>query len=572
MAIMKKLEPVSRVFSNMTLVHKFTAIAAVILAGFLAIGYSFHTQDLNQDKIIRMNQEAMHYGNLANHIESEIQKANRLEKEYLLANARTYLKDKTALIDTILKDIGELGELAHDATTRETTAALGAAMNEYQKATTEIVGAIEGHDFDSEKIIPRMNSSMREAEARVIELLKLRDSRLAKENSRTMESSAELSRNFYIVIGLVISFICLMLFVVGKSITRSMNSATKIADSIANGVLDNEINVSSNDETGQLLRSLKTMQSNLDKSIRKERRTANASNRIKQALDNSSNNIMLANKDDQVIYTNNALGAYLEKYDADFRTSLPEADHDETIGNTIDKFMTDPAHKQQILENTNENMVFNFTVGTRTLRVTTAPVFNEDRERIGKVLEWKDRTRQAAIEEEIKTIVTASLSGDLSQRIEIEDKHGFHKMLSQGLNDLVDVCERAIKETGEVMGSIAIGDLTQNISCDYEGSFGDLKDDINLTVGNLTQIMSEIASSAGTVMSVSREIAQGNSNLSQRTDEQSASLEEVASSMEEITTTVWKMQTMPVRQTSSPPEPGHRPNRVDRSSTTRSMP
>ncbi len=538
MEILKILEPVKRAFPNMMLVHKFMAIAAVILAGFLAIGYSFHAQELNQDNIIRMNQEAAHYSNLANQIESEIQKANRLEKEYLLANARTYLKDKTALIDTILKDIGELEALAHDEITRKITAALGAAMNEYQQATTEIVGAIEGRDFDSEEIIPRMNSSMRESEARIIELHKLRDMRLAKEYSRTLESSAELSRNFYIVIGLVISFICLMLFVVGRNITRSMKSATKIADSIANGELDNDINATSNDETGQLLRSLKTMQTNLDKSIRKERRTANASNRIKQALDNSSNNIMLANKDDQVIYINNAMGHYLEKYDADFRTSLPEADHDETIGNTIDKFMTDPAHKQDILENTDENMVFNLTVGTRTLRVTTSLVYNENKERIGKVLEWKDRTRQVAIEEEIKTIVTASLSGDLSQRIEVEDKYGFHKMLSQGINDLVDVCERVIKETGEVMGSIAIGDLTHNISCDYEGSFGDLKDDINLTVGNLTQIMSEIASSAGTVMTVSREIAQGNSNLSQRTEEQSSSLEETASSMEQMTSTV----------------------------------
>jgi methyl-accepting chemotaxis protein len=247
---------------------------------------------------------------------------------------------------------------------------------------------------------------------------------------------------------------------------------------------------------------------------------------------------MLANKDDQVIYINNAMGFYLEKYDEDFRASLPEADHDETIGNTIDKFITDPDLKQAILKNSDENMVFEFPVGTRSLRVTTSLVYNENKERIGKVLEWKDRTRQTAIEDEIKTIVTASLSGDLSQRIEVEGKYGFHKMLSQGINDLVDVCERVIKETGEVMGSIAIGDLTHNISCDYEGSFGDLKDDINLTVGNLTQIMSEIANSAGTVMTVSREIAQGNSNLSQRTEEQSTSLEETASSMEQMTSTV----------------------------------
>ncbi len=48
-------------------------------------------------------------------------------------------------------------------------------------------------------------------------------------------------------------------------------------------------------------------------------------------------------------------------------------------------------------------------------------------------------------------------------------------MLSQGINNLVDVSERVINETVSVLGQMAIGNLTQTIKADYSGTFGQLK-------------------------------------------------------------------------------------------------
>jgi methyl-accepting chemotaxis protein len=54
----------------------------------------------------------------------------------------------------------------------------------------------------------------------------------------------------------------------------------------------------------------------------------------------------------------------------------------------------------------------------------------------------------------------------------------------------------------------------------------------------LTEMVSQIKASADSVATATREIAAGNTNLSQRTEEQAASLEETAASMEEITAMV----------------------------------
>jgi methyl-accepting chemotaxis protein len=85
---------------------------------------------------------------------------------------------------------------------------------------------------------------------------------------------------------------------------------------------------------------------------------------------------------------------------------------------------------------------------------------------------------------------------------------------------------------------MAKGDLTVSITKDYEGTFGKLKDDINTTVGKLTEVVGNIKESAGLIKTASAEISMGNTNLSQRTQEQASALEETASSMEQMTSTV----------------------------------
>ncbi len=122
----------------------------------------------------------------------------------------------------------------------------------------------------------------------------------------------------------------------------------------------------------------------------------------------------------------------------------------------------------------------------------------------------------------------AAANGDFTQRISPEHKEGFFLKLAEDINRLTVTCETGLKDIVRVLGALAKADLTENMSGNYLGTFGQLKNDSNTTVANLTEIISRIKEAADTINTASKEIASGNTDLSQRTEEQASSLEETA--------------------------------------------
>ena len=140
---------------------------------------------------------------------------------------------------------------------------------------------------------------------------------------------------------------------------------------------------------------------------------------------------------------------------------------------------------------------------------------------------------------EIRDIVDAAANrGDFSVKMELAGKSGYTKTLSELLNQLSNLTDNGLKDIRRVAQSLAKGDLTQNITQNYPGLFGQTTDAINTTVDNLQHLVGEIKHAVEAINTASQEIAAGNQDLSSRTEEQASSLEETASSMEELTGTV----------------------------------
>ncbi len=185
---------------------------------------------------------------------------------------------------------------------------------------------------------------------------------------------------------------------------------------------------------------------------------------------------------------------------------------------------------------------------------------------------------------ETQAIVQAAVQGDFSKKMDLRGKQGFGKELSEllnqlsstteaGLNDVMrmtsalaagDLTEKIsndypgafgqlkddanrtaeqlneiiVNEVGRVLEALSRGDLTEKIGNDYPGAFGQLKEDANSTVDKLMEIIAQVKYSTDMITTAAQEIAEGNNDLSQRTEEQASSLEETASSMEELTATV----------------------------------
>jgi len=98
--------------------------------------------------------------------------------------------------------------------------------------------------------------------------------------------------------------------------------------------------------------------------------------------------------------------------------------------------------------------------------------------------------------------------------------------------------KHALRDVIEVVGGLAKGDLTAEMTGTYEGDFAQLRDSVNQSMTSLRDMVIKIHEAAGTITSASSQIASGNASLNSRTQEQSSSLEETAAGIEEMTATV----------------------------------
>ena len=145
----------------------------------------------------------------------------------------------------------------------------------------------------------------------------------------------------------------------------------------------------------------------------------------------------------------------------------------------------------------------------------------------------------AKIVEEIEKVVEAAAErGDFSVKMDLNGKLGYCKVLSDLINKLSDVTDTGLRDVVRVAEALANADLTQKITNDSPGVFGQTKDAVNTTVNNLQELVCRIKEATDTIDTAAKEIASGNTDLSQRTEQQAASLEKTADSMKELTSTV----------------------------------
>ncbi len=260
--------------------------------------------------------------------------------------------------------------------------------------------------------------------------------------------------------------------------------------------------------------------------------------RINAALDTTSTNVMIADADRNIIYMNKSVVSMLANAQADIRKVLPQFDVTKIVGGSMDGFHRNPGHQASLLANLNSVYRTQINLGGRTFALVANPIFTDQGERLGTVVEWADRTNEVAVEKEVSEIVAAAARGDFSSRINMQGKEGFFHLLGSSINQLLDTSASGLAEIRRMLNALANGNLNDRIDANFEGVFGELKDAANATSDNLRQIVVQIAESVDTIATASGEIAAGNQNLSSRTEQQAASLEETASSMEELTSTV----------------------------------
>lgn len=338
------------------------------------------------------------------------------------------------------------------------------------------------------------------------------------------------------IVGLLISVV--LSFVSISQIVNPIKKISWLIKNIQEKPINTDIKLKLKDEFGSVYKSLKSLQIKVGYDITEAKEEAAKSFRIKQALDNVNSNVMLADTDYNIIYMNAASQSLFAGIEGELKQVLPDFDAHNLLGQNIDVFHRDPPHQRKILDNLTSTYSSTVKVNGLTMTISATPVLDENGMRRGTVIEWVNSTAEVFVENEIENIVQSAMQGDISQRIELEDKEGFHKRLGSGINDFLNITTESFNAVAEVMQALSNGDLTQSMQGEYCGEFAALQMTINNTMMKLQKIASEVRDSSIQISSAAGEISQGNSDLSQRTEQQAASLEETASSMEELTSTV----------------------------------
>ncbi len=137
-------------------------------------------------------------------------------------------------------------------------------------------------------------------------------------------------------------------------------------------------------------------------------------------------------------------------------------------------------------------------------------------------------------------VIQRASAGDFSERCPTAGLAGYQLEFAEGLNELVASMDSLLERFAEVLGGIAKGDLTRRISQAYTGRLEDLSRATNATAEQLAKIVAGIQTAANAIRTASIGIADGNTELSTRTEEQARSLSHIVSSIGELTTAVKK--------------------------------
>ncbi|HEY8220135.1 MAG TPA: methyl-accepting chemotaxis protein, partial [Methylobacter sp.] len=298
-----------------------------------------------------------------------------------------------------------------------------------------------------------------------------------------------------LVLGLSLSgFVGFMLI---RGVTRSLQTAQKIAGAIAVGDLSSSIDASQKDEIGALLGSMKTMQDSINAFVAGLNVMAqkHAEGFVKEQIDAAKFPGIygkMADEVNELIQSRIAINRRLIGIVAQYAKGDFSNDMDVLPGETIVITKTMDSVKKAFLDVSNE----------------------------------------------IKVLAEAGAQGDFSKRTHADRFEFMFKGILTDLNNLIETCDVGFNDVLRVANALSQGDLTQTITKDYPGLFGQTKDGINGTVENLKHLVGDIKDASDTINAAAKEIAAGNNDLSHRTEEQAASLEQTAASMEELTSAV----------------------------------
>jgi methyl-accepting chemotaxis protein len=161
------------------------------------------------------------------------------------------------------------------------------------------------------------------------------------------------------------------------------------------------------------------------------------------------------------------------------------------------------------------------------------PIFNDDQELTGLVIECREFTQEIAVQSEIKEMIDSTLSGSFKFRINLTDKTGFFLELSNLLNSLVTQLGSIFQEIQKGLSKLERRELSYRISKEYQGEFARIRDMVNKMADSLGETIGKVQGGIGQVALASQETSSAIAQISSGSEKQLTSLKQILITIQE---------------------------------------
>ncbi len=272
--------------------------------------------------------------------------------------------------------------------------------------TTEVIpAALNGEEFQLRQSLGELTSVYEKHRHTINQLVIMADVFAASERKHAVSLVSSFQSLLYGVALLAIFMVLFCSYFFSKQIIKSLGADPSELQRVANAVAGGELDVKlpDIDNSNSVVAAMKHMLAFIKEGMSQ----ASENYRIKQALDNTSTNVIMADVDHNIIYLNTAMKNFFRETERDIRGSLPSFSAEKVVGSSINYLHSKSNDRALSPDTFSSKQVLNMCLGGRTLRVIANPIVGENGARLGSVVEWIDRTKDVAAEKEVTKILSA---------------------------------------------------------------------------------------------------------------------------------------------------------------------
>jgi methyl-accepting chemotaxis protein len=240
-----------------------------------------------------------------------------------------------------------------------------------------------------------------------------------------------------------------------------------------------------------------------------EQATKAAVQRYTQMVENTSVQLILADRNFNIVYMNPASERALKKIE-----HLLPCQVDQILGQSIDIFHKHPEHQRAIVADP-KNLPHRAEIklGDETLDLSVTALMDAEGHYMGPMVTWEVITDRKNAEER-----EAKIQREIKERQE----------------DL----ERKVREMVDVFSAVSQGDLTRELSIAGDDDLARLADNAQQMLNDLRSLVKQISEASDQQNEGARMIAESTSGLSEGSQSQAASVEEMTAAVEQLVASI----------------------------------